>query len=131
MVAGAAEYGVDLRELLRAGDADLLLLLEDVLGGDAEVVVVGERGADEVLELGLVEDGGPLLVADGGFGVGGDSGVVGAAEGGRGGDDGAGVLGADVAAGRQEGEREKREHPANPRLRCETWGTQGCVGHRH
>ena len=82
--AGAAEGSVDLRELLRAGDADLLLLLEDVLGGNAEVVIVGERGVDEVLELRLVEDGGPLLVCgDGGGGVGGDGGVVGAAEGGR------------------------------------------------
>ena len=77
-----------------------------MLGGDAEVEVVGERGGDELLEFGLVEDGGPLLVGDGEPGVGGDVGVVGAAECGRSGDLRARVFGADVAAGECEREDE-------------------------
>ena len=56
-------------ELLRARDADLRLLLKDVLRGDAHIVVVGESLADQVLQLGFVVDRGPLLIAERTFGI--------------------------------------------------------------
>jgi hypothetical protein len=54
---------------LRARNLDLRLLLEDALRGDAYVVIVSERFADEVLEFGLAKDLRPLLIAKGVLGV--------------------------------------------------------------
>ena len=59
---------------------DLRLLFEDALGRNADVEVVDERLADQLLKLGLLVDGGPLLIADGALGVADDSGFIGLRE---------------------------------------------------
>jgi hypothetical protein len=54
---------------LRTGDLYLRLLFENALGRDAQVVVVGESLADEVLQFRFAINGCPLLVAEGCRGV--------------------------------------------------------------
>ena len=53
------------RKLLRARNFDLGLLLEDSFGGNADVVIVGERLADQFLKLRLAIDSSPLFIAKG------------------------------------------------------------------
>ena len=91
---------------------DLRLLLEYALRGDAHVVVVGERRADEILQLGLAKDLGPVLIAERGLVGGGDLGVIGSAEGGRSGHLRTLVVGADGAAGQKKQEQSAEGEPA-------------------
>ena len=60
ITAGAVER----RELLRARDTELRLRFHDALRGNADIVVLLERCADQLLQLRIAKNLPPLLVAD-------------------------------------------------------------------
>ena len=97
--AGAAN--AERRKLLRPGNLHLCLLLQDALSRDAEIVIVGERLTNQILQLRLVEHLGPLLIAERALRVADDRGIVRPAECGWSGIRGPLVLGPNRAPGRR------------------------------
>ena len=64
LLGGVSAAAVDRGELRRARDAELRLRLQDALRGDAHIVILLERGADQILQLWIAKDLPPLLVAN-------------------------------------------------------------------
>ena len=89
----------DLREFLRASDLNLRLLLKYSPRRDANVVVVFERGANQILQLGFAKDFRPLLVGDGVLRIADDGSIVGAAKSRRSRNGWSIVSGSDIATG--------------------------------
>jgi hypothetical protein len=83
-------------------DLNLGLLLENASCGNANVVIIGERGANQFMQLWFAKDFGPLLIGDGILGVGYDSSIVGTAESRRSGNGWAIIARAYIAAGDDE-----------------------------
>ena len=62
--AAEAERSGESGVLIGASDAEAGLGLQDARGGDADVVVLRERGMDELLKAWIVKEGPPFFVSE-------------------------------------------------------------------